>query len=119
MIKLFESFDTYTDQEVIDHIIGITPDESDVPDYFIDKLIKGRTFKIEEVSIEDLMKSDASFKEYIDSGEQRYDQDDKNEYSLENEIVVVDGEVMDGYSRSSELLRRGEKKTMAYVAQPK
>jgi len=118
-LKLFEAFGTYSDRYVINHIKSITPDDSDIPDYFINNFIKGRKFTIEEVNINDLMNTDASFKEYIDSGEERYDQDDKSPHSLENELVVVDGEVMDGYSRSSQLLKQGQETTMAYVAKPK
>lgn len=118
-LRLYETFDTYSDKYVIDHIKEITPHKEDIPTFFIDKFIKGRQFNRVEVDINDLVKSDASFKEYIDSGEERYDQDEKDPDSLDNELVVVDGEVMDGYSRSAQLLRQGQETTMAFVAKPK
>jgi hypothetical protein len=35
---------------------------------------------------------------------------------INNEIVVVDGELLDGYNRVSSLLRMGEKTTYGFVA---
>ena len=120
-IKIFEDFNSgiFTDQEIIDHITDITPDDSDVPDWSFEHQIKGRSFKAEKVNLEDLLKSDPSFKEYFDSGEERYDQDEMDSNTLDNEIVVVDGNLVDGYSRSSTLLRQGEKYAYGFVAVPK
>lgn len=96
-LQTFENFsqkdDMYSDEYVIDLIKNITPEETDIPDYFIEKLIKGRKFKRMTLKIEDLLKSDASFKEYIDSKERRYDEEDIDRDDLDHPIVVVDGEV--------------------------
>jgi hypothetical protein len=118
-LGLSESFDTekiWTGKEVNKHIIDITPDHSDIPDYFMSKFIAPRKFKMQEVNLKSLLETDPSFKEYFDSGEERYDYDDVNEDDLNNELVVVDGTLLDGYSRASELLRRGENTAVAFVA---
>jgi predicted DNA-binding transcriptional regulator YafY len=118
-IKLFEEFITesqiYSGKQVNQHIKDITPEESDLPDYFMKKMIQPRKFRIEKINLKDLLK-DSSFKEYYDSKEKRYDDDEVSPRDLDLELVVVDGELMDGYSRASELLRRGEKEADAYVA---
>ena len=114
----------YTGLEVNQHIKDITPDESDVPDYYMDKVIKHRNFKLQDVNLTDLLQ-DADFKEYYDSGESRYN-DDSADFigymphsdEINNAIVIVDGEVLDGYNRASELLRMGEKTISAFVAIP-
>jgi len=106
----------YTGEYVNNHITNITPYEGDLPHYFMDKLIKPRTFKLEKISLIDLLDSDSSFKEYYESGEQRYDDDEVNYEDLNYELVVVDGELLDGYSRASSLLSDGINETWAFVA---
>lgn len=106
----------YTGKQVNQHIIDITPEESDLPDYFMNNYIKDRKFIIEEINLNDLLNSDESFKEYFESGEQRYDEDDVDYRDLENELVVVDGILLDGYSRATQLLNNGETTAYAYVA---
>lgn len=116
-LKLYEEFDNIvSDKVVIRHIEDITPDESDLPDYFIEHNIKGRKFKRVDYDLDDLLKTDQDFKEYYDSGEERYDQDEMDSNTLYNEIVIVDGELLDGYSRASTLLRMGKNTANAYVA---
>jgi hypothetical protein len=69
---------------------------------------------------DDIIKQHPDFKEYYDyGGEDRYDVDDVSPSDISNEIVVVDGILLDGYSRVSTLLRNGEKTTYAYVATKK
>ena len=63
-----------------------------------------------------LLKTDPDFKEYYDSGEERYDEYDVSPRDLSLEIVVVDGVLLDGYSRVANLLRNGEKTTSAFIA---
>lgn len=101
---------------VINHIKRITPDESDIPDYFISKYISGRKFELVDYDLLDLLDTDVSFKEYFDSGEDRYEDVDMTDETLYEYIVVVDGILMDGYSRSSNLLRRGVFSTKSYNA---
>jgi hypothetical protein len=48
-----------------------------------------KEFKIEEINLEGLLHTDSSFKEYFDSGEERYDQDEMYDQELYQELVVV------------------------------
>ena len=114
-VKLFEEFNTFTGDEVAQHIEDITPEESDVPDYFINKYIKPNDgWKLEQIKLKDLLK-DRDFKEYYNSGEERYDDYEVAEDDLYNELVVYKGQLLDGYSRASKMLRDGEKVAGAYV----
>lgn len=106
----------YTGIQVNQHITNITPDESDLPDYFMNNFIKDRKFTIEEINLNDLLNSDESFKEYYESGEQRYEEDEVEYRDLDNELVIVDGKLLDGYSRATQLLNNGETTAYAYVA---
>ena len=65
---------TFTGQEVADHIKYITPEESDVPDYFIDKyILPNDGWKNKPIKLKDLLK-DRDFRDYYKSGEERYDE---------------------------------------------
>lgn len=119
-LQTFENYSpddsVYSDEHVIDLIKNITPEETDLPNYFMEKLIKGRTFKRQTLKIKDLLKSDASFKEYVDTDISRYDEEEVDKDDLDYPIVVVDGEVLDGYSRTSTLHQTGIEEVEAYVA---
>jgi len=117
----FDTEKIWSGKEVNQHIKDITPEASDIPDYFMDKFIKHRNFKMQEVDLKNLLQTDPSFKEYFDSGEERYGDDNYSDYmpypdEINNELVVVDGVLLDGYNRASELLRRGENTAVAFVA---
>ena len=120
--QLNESLDServFSGEYVNRHIESITPEESDIPDYFMDKIIAHRTFKIEEISLDNVLRTDSSFKDYFDSGEERYDQEEMDSNELYQELVVVDGILLDGYNRAATLLRMRENTAYAYVAIPK
>ena len=51
--------------------------------------------------------------------EDRYEYDDLDSEGLNQELVVVDGQLLDGYNRASVLLNRGDDYAEAYVALPK
>jgi len=105
--------------EVWKHIEDITPYEEDIPGGFKKDIID-RTFKnVDDFDMKSLLKTDPDFKDYYEGGETRYDEDEVSPRDLLNEIVVVDGALLDGYSRVSILLRNGEKTTNAYVAEIK
>jgi hypothetical protein len=110
-------------QEVVDYISRITPDESDVPDYFISQVLQSdKKYKKELLSINDLLVQDRDLKDYVDSGEERYGDDQEGEYEphweeLENPIVVFDGNVIDGYSRVAAHIQNGEDQIYGYVSQ--
>ncbi len=102
---------------VWNHIVNITPDDEMVPHGF-EKLIANRDFKlVKDFDVSQLLKTDISFKEYYDSGEDRYEDDDDFDPSgIDEPIVVVDGELLDGYSRATASLRYDNGKKDAYVA---
>jgi hypothetical protein len=110
-------------QEIIDYITRITPDESDVPDYFFSKMLKSnKKFKKKLISITDLLRQDQHLKGYVDSKTERYGADQEGEYEphweeLDNPIVVFDGEVVDGYSRVATHVKNGEDRIYGYVSQ--
>ena len=110
-------------QEIVDYIKQITPNESDVPDYFISQVLRSdKKFKKELLSIKDLLRQDRHLKDYVDSGEERYGADQEGDYEphwieLNNPIVVFDGEVVDGYSRVAAHVQNGEDQIYGYVSQ--
>jgi hypothetical protein len=116
----------FSGRDVNNHIRNITPDSNDLPDYFMKNLIAHRSFKIQKISLIDLLNSDASFKEYYEAYQKeggRYDSDIENnegphEDDLHNEPVVVDGILLDGYNRCSVRLANGETEVEAFVALP-
>jgi len=112
---LLESVYEYTGDEVAQHIKDITPEEGDIPEYFINKYIKPNDgWKMTDIKLKDLLK-DKDFKEYYNSGEERYDDDEIAGDDLYNELVVYKGQLLDGYSRASKMLRDGEKTAGAFV----
>ncbi len=115
-VKLFENFNkTISGNQVAQHIKNITPQSSDVPDFFITKFILPNKFEKIEINIKNLLETDPVFNDYFESGENRYEPDEITEDDLNLPIVVFDGKILDGYSRTTELLKRGEKTTTAYV----
>lgn len=109
-------------KEIIAYISQITPEESDVPDYFFEQIKKsGKKFELKRVKIQDLLKKDKSLDEYVKSGEIRYGEDGESDYEpypedIHQPIVVFNGEVVDGYSRTAEHFRMGEEYIDAYVS---
>ena len=113
----FDPNKVFTGGQVSGHIEKITPNYEDLPFNFMENDIDPRKFKLKEISIEDLLKSDPDFNDYYYlEPEERYDQEDMNPEDLYNELVVVDGRLLDGYNRAKVLLRRGEKTAIAFVA---
>ena len=114
---------TMSAEEIADYIKSLTPRDSDHPDYFISLILKSKKkFHLETVKIEDLLKKDDSLREYVESGEVRYGEDGESDIEphpddLFNPIVVFEGEVVDGYSRTSTLYHSGEKTIQAWVSE--
>lgn len=118
-VKLFEEFikqPLIKGSIVWKHIKDITPSREDIPTGFKKDIVSRKFKNMDDFDMESLLKTDPDFKEYYNSGEERYHEDDVSPRDLSNEIVVVDGILLDGYSRVSALLRNGEKITNAYVA---
>jgi len=110
-------------KEIADYITYITPDHSDVPDFYIDKILKSnKTFTLQKVKVKNVIKMDKDVKNYIDSGEDRYGKDAEewdeipDDIELDNPIVIFDNEVLDGYSRLSTHYREGIPYIYAYIA---
>lgn len=123
--KLFENYvnEAYKTADQINRYMSeVTPDESDVPDYFMSLIKKsGKKFELKTVKIKDLLDVDKSLEEYVLSGEIRYGENGESEYEpfedeLDNPIVVFNGEVVDGYSRTSTLYHRDVKTIQAWVS---
>jgi len=110
---------TYTAKEMISYIKDLETPENDVPDYYFDLIKKANAkFVIKTVNIEELLKQDKSLKEYVDSKEDRYEDSEYPplEDELHNPIVIFNGEVIDGYNRTSKNYHNGEKTIEAYVS---
>jgi hypothetical protein len=110
---------TYTAKEMISYIKDLETPENDVPDYYFDLIKKANAkFVLKTVNIEDLLKQDKSLKEYVDSKEDRYEDSEYPplEDELHNPIVIFNGEVIDGYNRTSKHYHNGEKTIEAYVS---
>ena len=127
-VPLFEEFEfvanapcgakqIWTGEEVAQHIIDITPEEHDIPEFFISKYIIPNNFKLQKFQIKTLLDTDPSFKEYFDGNEERYPEESDHypDLNIENEIVVFNGELLDGYSRVTELIKLGMETTCAFV----
>ena len=119
----FEEFlnesDIFTAKDIISYITDLETPENDIPDYYFDLIKKANTkFELKTVNIEDLLRRDASLKEYVDSKEDRYENSEypPHEDDLSNPIVIFNGEVIDGYNRTSKNYRNGEKTVDAYVS---
>ena len=107
--------ESWTGQEVADHIKYITPDDSDIPDYFIDKyVLPNDGWQNKPIKLKNLLK-DRDFKAYYKSGEERYDEYEVSADDLYQELVVYKGQLLDGYSRAARMLRNGEKTAAAFV----
>lgn len=122
-IKRFEEFlnesDVFTAKDIVAYITDLETPENDVPDYYFDLIKKAKAnFELRTVNIEDLLKQDASLKEYVDSKEDRYEDSEypPHEDELSNPIVIYKGEVIDGYNRTSKNYHNGEKTIEAYVS---
>ena len=113
-------------RDIVEYISGITPSDSDVPDFFFKKIMQsGKYFVKRNVSIQELLDRDDSLREYVESKEDRYGnwggepqseiEPDPNDIDLP--IVVFNGEVVDGYSRTASHYHNGEKYIQAYVSE--
>jgi len=128
MIKNFNQFinennDTiWSGEYVSNHVINITPDEDNIPTEFL-KIIQKHDFKIGSINIESLLSSDPDFKEYYDAyhpSDRRYSEHDLydgiiDEDDIYEPIVVVNGQILDGYNRATELHKNGVETIEAYI----
>lgn len=68
-------------------------------------------FTKRRLNIDDILQKDLHAKEYVESGEERYGESDYEPHyeEINNPIVILNNEVMDGYSRLS-TLKKWERK---------
>ena len=110
-------------KDIVNYITDITPDDSDVPDFFFKQIkASGKKFIRQRVKITDLLAADSSLKEYVDSKEERYGDNGDSDYEpdiddLNYPIVVFNRDVVDGYNRTSVQYHAGEEYIDAYVSQ--
>ena len=111
-----------TSTEIVQYLHNITPDESDVPDYYIDKLKNSSNeFILKKLKISDILKKDKSLKAYVMSGEDRYgkDKEDGDHIPYQDDvfqaIVIFNNEVIDGYSRTAALYSSGDNFIQAWT----
>ena len=118
--KLISEYDIeieeFSGTKIWNYIVEITDDESMVPTGF-EKKVTSNTFILNDnYDLNDLIKSDIDFKNYYESGEERYEDEEKMYDELTQPIVIVDGELIDGYSRASYILRyNDEPEIKAYI----
>lgn len=116
---VFEAAEVRKGSEIWKYVRDITPEKENIPHGFKDKISKRKYEYVDKFDLRSLLKTDRDFKAYYDSKENRYEYDDLPVRDLLQPIVVVDGELLDGYSRSSQLLRSGDGEAEAFVALPK
>jgi hypothetical protein len=113
---VFEAAEVRKGSDIWKYVKDMTPEKENIPHGFKDKISKRKFEYVDKFDLKTLLKTDRDFKEYYDSRENRYEYDDLPVRDLLQPIVVVDGELLDGYSRSSQLLRSGDGEAEAFVA---
>lgn len=117
--KDFEEFiveNIVSGSEVWKHIKDITPERENIPTGFKKDIISRKFTNVDNFDMYSLLRTDPDFKEYYKSRERRYNDDDVSPRDLSLEIVVVDGVLLDGYSRVATLLNNRELTTNAFVS---
>jgi hypothetical protein len=119
----------YEGQWVVEYIEEITPFEDDIPERWLNTLVRPNTFELKSIDINEVL-NDPSFKDFFDFYSPRYKYsefdgfyvdadynpvDFVSEETLYSPIVIVDGSIIDGYSRAAELLLAGASTIEAFV----
>ena len=120
MTFLEHSSNRLSSEEIIDYIKTVSDNPvTTIPDYFLTLIEReGCDFELRRLSIEDLLESDPDLREYIENDEDRYEEEDYvPHYSeIDNPIVILNGEVIDGYNRTLVKYQSGEEFIDAYVS---
>lgn len=107
-------------EEIIDYIKTVSDNPvTTVPDYFLTLIEReGRDFELIKLRIEDLLESDPDLREYVENDADRYEEEDYvPHYSeIDNPIVILNGDVIDGYNRTLVKYQSGEEFIDAYVS---
>jgi len=109
-LLLFENYDPKqykTAEEICDYIREITPNEDDVPDFFLNMITTANAkFELKRVNIQDVIENDIDVQDYVKGSGDRYE--DADEFSddfvphwsdLDKPIVIFNNIVLDGYNR--------------------
>ena len=120
MTFLEHSSSRLSSEEIIDYIKTVSDNPvTTVPDYFLTLVEReGRDFELRKLRIEDLLESDPDLREYVENDADRYEEEDyvPHEDEIDNPIVILNGEVMDGYNRTLVKHHNGEEFIKAYVS---
>ena len=106
-------------ESIAELIINSTHEEENIPHYFIDKILtSGKQFILTKLRISDILESDEAVAEYVEAGEERYEDLDYD-YELggvDQPIIIFEGEVLDGYNRILVNYQNGEEFINAWVS---
>lgn len=120
MTFLEHSSNRLSSEEIIDYIKKVSDNPvTTIPDHFLTLVeSEGRDFELTKLSIEELLESDEDLREYVENDEDRYEEEDYvPHYSeIDNPIVILNGEVIDGYNRTLVKYQSGEEFIDAYVS---
>jgi hypothetical protein len=120
MTFLEHSSNRLSSEEIIDYIKKVSDNPvTTIPDYFLTLIEReGRDFELREMRIEDLLESDPDLREYVENDADRYEEEDYVPHydEIDNPIVILNGEVMDGYNRTLVKYQSGEEFIDAYVS---
>lgn len=119
----------YKGRYVAKYIKDITPNKEMIPDFWINEYVISNNFELKELDLQELINT---LEDFVPEHYDRYTWSDRDEaylvaaeYYIEpevthetiyNPIVVVGNKLIDGYSRVSELYRKGEETITAFVA---
>ena len=120
MTFLEHSSNILSNKEVIDYIKRVSDNPvASTPDHFLTLIEReGCDFKLNSLRIEDLLENDGDLREYVENDEDRYEEEEYvPDYSeIDNPIVVMNGEVLDGYNRTLVKYQNDEEFIDAYVS---
>ncbi len=109
-----------SNKEVIDYIKTVSDNPvASTPDHFLTLIEReGCDFKLKSLRIKDLLENDGDLREYVENDEDRYEEEEYvPDYSeIDNPIVVMNGEVLDGYNRTLVKYQNDEEFIDAYVS---
>jgi hypothetical protein len=120
MTFLEHSSNILNNKEIIDYIKRVSDNPvASTPDHFLTLIEReGCDFELKSLRIEYLLDNDEDLREYVENAEDRYEEEEYvPHYSeIDNPIVVMNGEVLDGYNRTLVKYQNGEEFIDAYVS---
>ena len=120
MTFLEHSSNRLSSEEIIDYIKKVSDNPvTTIPDYFLTLIEReGCDFELRRLSIEYLLESDPDLRKYVENDADRYEEENYVPHydEIDNPIVILNGEVMDGYNRTLVKYQSGEEFIDAYVS---